>query len=300
MKDKLTGTDLLILCMVLVWGINYPLIKLVLYQFLPMSFNILRFSLASLLLLFIVRLFQPKGFRFSRADLPRLFLLAILGNTTYQLLFIYGINKTTASSASLIAATIPIFTGIFSALLRYERIRLIGWVGISCSFLGIFLIIKGKGRGDPLLVGETVGDVMILVSTLSWALYTVLAKPMLKKYPPLILTSYAMIIGTIFLYPFAISDLKQQDWGRITTSGWLILGYSFSLAIALGYVIWYRGVGRIGGVRTAVYSNLTPIFAIIFSFLILREELSYTQLIGGLVVGLGVYLVRFRRGIEQV
>jgi drug/metabolite transporter (DMT)-like permease len=300
MNERIKATDFQILSMVFIWGLNYPFIKFALSQFLPMSFNILRFSLSSIFLLILVKLFPDKDISFKGVDMPRLFLLALLGNTAYQLLFIYGIEKTTASVAALIAASIPIFTGIFSILWGYERIKLIGWIGILLSFCGIFFIIQGRGGGDPLLERGFVGNLMLIGATMCWALYTVIAKPMLKKYPPLILTAYAMALGTVFLWPFAVEELILQDWAVITTNGWLALSYSFSLAIGLGYVVWYRGVSHIGGVRTAVYTNLTPIFAVIFSFFILGERLKYTQLLGGLVVGLGIYLVRFRGGIEEV
>ncbi len=293
MSRRFTGVDLLLVLMVFIWGINYPAIKRALRDFYPLSFNLPRFILASLFILFLLKVTE-KSISFRRRDWLPILALALLGHTTYQLLFIYGIYHTSVSNASVIMAATPIFVALLSSFSRYERVKLLTWVGIFLSFFGIYLIVKANSGGWKLEGFSYKGDFLIIGCAVCWSLYTVIAKPLLKRYSPLRLTAVSMALGTLFLIPFSIKELWQQDWHRIAPISWLTLVYSFSLAIAIGYTIWYIGVARLGATRTSIYSNLVPVAAIFFAWLFLAERLVLEQIVGAAMVLVGVYLTRIR------
>lgn len=264
-----------------------------------MSFNIIRFISASALVLFFLFL-REKKIWVEKSDWGRILLLGIFGHTCYQLLFIYGINKTTASNASLIMASVPILIGIMSSLSGYEKVRPFAWIGIFLSFFGIFLIIRADVNGFNFTSAHFKGNILILLSAISWAIYTVVAKPMLKKYSPLKLTAVSMAIGTLLLIPFSLNELKKQDWQSISFPAWMGLIYSSILAIALGYTLWYIGVEKVGTTRTAIYSNLTPVLAAFFAWQILAELITIYHLIGAAVIFTGIYLTRFNAGKKRM
>jgi len=236
----------------------------------------------------------------EKKDWKKIILLGLIGHTCYQLLFIYGINNTTASNASLLMASVPILTGIISSLSGYEKVRPIAWIGIFLSFFGIFLIMKANPAGFNFASAHFKGNVLILLAAVSWATYTVFAKPLLTKYSPLILTAITMCIGTILLIPFSINELKRQDWQSISALAWVGLIYSSFLAIALGYVIWYKGIEKVGTTRTSIYSNLIPVLTALFAWQILSERLTIYHLIGASVIFTGIYLTHFNKGKKRM
>ena len=293
MSQRFRGVDLLLLAMVLIWGVNYPGIKRALRDFYPMSFNVLRFIFASLFILFLLKLVE-KGVPLRRRDWLSILGLALFGHTFYQLLFIYGIYQTSVSNASVIMASSPIFVALMSSFSRYEKVHLWTWVGIFLSFFGIYLMVKANFGEWNLISLSHKGDFLILGGAVCWSLYTVIAKPLLKRYSPLRLTAISMALGTVFLIPFSFKEMLEQDWHRIAPISWLVLLYSFSLAIAIGYTIWYIGVAKLGATRTSIFSNLVPVAAIFFAWGFLAERLTLWQMLGTGMVLVGVYLTRIK------
>jgi len=293
MRHRFRTVDLVLVLMVLIWGVNYPAIKRALKDFSPMSFNLPRFILASLFILFLLKVME-KGVPIRHRDWLPILALALLGHTIYQLLFIYGIYHTSVSNASVIMATTPIFVALISSFARYEKVKLWVWVGIFLSFFGIYLIVKANSGEWNLIGFSNKGDFLIMGGAVCWSLYTVIAKPLLKRYSPLRLTAISMALGTVFLIPFSFKEMVEQDWHRIAPISWLILIYSFSLAIAIAYTIWYIGVAKLGATRTSIYSNLIPVAAIFFAWVFLAERLTLWQMLGTGMVLVGVYLTRIK------
>lgn len=283
--------DLMLLTMILIWGINYAIVKAALAEMTPLSFNSARFILASVLTLLSLKLIEG-DVGFARGDWWRFLGLGLIGNTCYQLLFINGIDRTTAGNSALLLATTPIFISLIGAAVGVERVGKLAGVGVFFSFAGILMVIVGSGK-ELSLTRETIeGDMLILIGAAVWSLYTVLSKPMLARYSALKLTALAMAGGTPFIVLFSIPQLLAQDWAAVSWQGWLGLLFSGSLAIALAYIIWNLGVSKVGGTRTAVYSNLSPVIATTFAWLTLGEAITAFMVVGAAMIFLGIYLTR--------
>ncbi len=283
--------DLMLLIMSLIWGINFAVVKAALAEMTPLSFNSIRVILASALTLLSLKLIEG-DVGFIRGDWWRLLGLGLIGNTCYQLLFINGIDRTTAGNSALLLATIPIFVSLTGAALGVERVEKLAWVGVFFSFAGILMVIVGSGKELSLAKGTIEGDVLTLIGAAAWSLYTVLSRPLLSRYSALKLTALAMAAGTPFIVLFSIPQLLAQDWAAVSWQGWLGLFFSGSMAIALGYIIWNTGVSKIGSTRTAVYSNLSPVIAAIFAWLTLGEAITAFMVVGAAMIFLGIYLTR--------
>jgi drug/metabolite transporter (DMT)-like permease len=286
----LGSTDLLLLLMTLIWGSNFTAIKYSLEDLLPLSFNALRFTLASLVMLMIA-LLSRDGFKLAPGDGLRLFLLGLLGNTFYQSLFITGMAHTRAGNAALILATTPLFTAILSRIRKHEYFTASGVSGLFLALAGIVMIVIG-GRGE-VSIGETVlGDSLLLATTVCWSLYTVGSKQLVHKYGSMKATTVMITSGTPLLLLVCAPSLLRQDWSRVRPIAWAGVVYSGLFAIALAYLIWSYGVRRIGSTRTAIYSNITPIVALLVAWLALGETPTLGQLAGAVVIFAGIYLVR--------
>ena len=277
--------------MVLFWGANISIIKVAMRHFDPVVFNCLRFTIASLTMLFLYRrVFQD---RMEKKELLSLLLLGVLGNTIYQFLFIYGVSFTYVSHTSILLGTAPIFTAAMSSLMGFETVRKKLWLGIVLSFTGVVLIVFGGKDFDPVNLHGNIGDLFIVLASFVWSIYTTFSKKVVSEYSSRHYIMYTVVFGTLFLVPISLPAFPRQDWGALGFYDWGALIYSALLALVFGYSAWYYGVQKLGSTRTATYSNLTPVAGLAIGMIFLGERLSILQWLGALVIFLGLMLNRF-------
>ena len=277
------------LALVVIWGVNFPIVKIAFREMTPMVFNALRFGGATVLLLAVswcTREPLP-----PRAAWPGLVGLGIIGHAIYQISFINGLALTTAGNSALILSMVPLFIAALTSLLRMDRVAPRTWIGIVFAFAGLLLLITGRG-GLHLGTATLAGDILTLFCSLCWATYTVFSRPLLRTMSPLQLTTLTMAAGAPVLLAASIPQLLLQPWAAVSWQALAALAYSTVLAVAVGYVVWYASVQAVGGPRTAVYSNLIPIVALLASWLLLGETLGPVQAAGAAVVLAGVSLAR--------
>lgn len=288
---KLGSTDLLMLLAIIFWSVNFPLIKIALLEFTPLGFNGIRLAFASVVLL-LVLVFSGEGFSFSGDEKKKLLVMGLSGNTCYQLLFIQGLDLTTASNTAIIIALAPVFITALSSLFKHERLNWAAWLGILVSFIGFFFVISKQPGSFSFSWRSLGGDVMILLGNLFWAVYTVLSKPLLENHSPLKVTSVSMAIGTFFYLPFCLKPMIDLPYQKISPEAWAALFYSGLFALVISYVIWYASVKKVGNSRTAIYDNFVPVLTALFAYLFIGERISIFQVSGMLIIFLGVYLTR--------
>lgn len=283
--------DLAVALLVLIWGSNFAVVKAALSEFSPLAFNALRFVIASALMLVFLRLAGMRV-RIERRDVPVMIGLGILGNTAYQVLFILGIDWTLAGNAALMLAAVPIFVALMSVVLGHEKIHLMAWIGIFLSVAGIGFVVLGGDR-DVSFGGETVrGDLTMLAAAVLWSAYTVGSSRFVRKYGTLPTTALTMWIGAAGLVLIAMPSLRAQAWSGISGWAWAGLLYSSVLGIAVAYLLWYYGVRHLGSSRTATYSNVIPLVALIVAWILLGEQPGLTQIVGAALILGGIGITR--------
>ncbi len=289
-RDDLS-TDLGLLVLVLIWGINFSVIKVSLAEIPPLAFNALRFPLACALLAVLLRLRGPLPWP-AKGDLARLIVLGLLGNVAYQFFFIFGINATRAGNASLILATTPVWTTALSTLRGHESPQPAVWGGVLGTVGGMALVVLG---GDSALgvEGTTLkGDLLLVGASVTWSVYTVGANNFVRTYGSLPVTAWTLWVGTAGLVLAGLPSLLDTPAREISP---LALGgvvYAGALAIGVAYALWYRGVQRLGNTRTAAYSNLVPLVALLVAWVWLGEVPTLLQMSGAAVIIASVSLAR--------
>jgi drug/metabolite transporter (DMT)-like permease len=288
---KIGKTDLLMLMTVLFWAVNLSAIKIALRELTPHAFNAIRLTIASLVYLGLLAFGRGRT-ALARGDGWKAVGLGVLGITAYQLFFIQAISLTSASTASVIMATSPIFIALLSTALGQERIHWAGWVGILISFAGFFLVVASGNGGSVFNGNGTRGAILIILANICWAGYTVFSKPVLERSSPVGLAAVGTAAGTFLYLPFTVKEVAAIEWHKISWAGWGAILYSGLVAIVFCFIIWYISLREVGSSKTGIYSNLTPIFAVAFAGFFLGERFSTSEAIGSAVVLAGVYLTR--------
>ncbi len=282
--------DLFLLLMVSIWGANFAVVKFALEDFYPLSFNAIRYLIASTLLTIAVRA-QHLQRNIERRDLIQLIGLGVLANCVYQIMFIEGINLTLAGNTALILGATPVFVTLLSAWRGHEQLGRRSLVGIAASFLGVILIVFSSHETIELR-GTFIGDLLVFGCTLLWPIYSVGLRPLMVKYGDLECTRITMISGTIPLVLIAIPSLRSQPWDQVRPGAWGGLMFSAVLAIAVCYSIWNYGVRHVGNTRTSNFSNLTQVVTLLVAWPFLGERPKPGQVVGMVIIFFGIYLTR--------
>jgi drug/metabolite transporter (DMT)-like permease len=285
-RFSLAPIDLLLLLMVLIWGGNYSLVKASFAELPSLPFNALRLSLASLLFLVMLARRRPA---LLRRDWIVLVLLGFVGHFIYQLSWMNGLVWTSVANSALILGCSPVVVAVGTALMGYERIPRIHWVGAALSVLGIYLVV---GHGAGLSTQSLKGDGLTLLAVVCWAFYTIGSRTLLQRFSPLVVTGYSMVFGTLLFLPVATPELLAVHWHAVSARTWASVCFSAVFALVVAYLVWYTAVQRIGNVRTSIYSNVTPIVAMFVAWVTLGEPLTGPQIAGATAILGGVGLTR--------
>ena len=290
----MTRVDLYLLLTAIIWGSNYSVIKFVLQEVPPRTFNALRLSIASVVFLVVIYATRRREHvaRLTARDWAVVLLLGVIGQFGYQMLFITGLERTSVMNASIIIACTPAAVSIASAAVGHERLPLPHWLGTALSFVGVSLIVVGGAAAG---VSSPSGDLMMVACVLCWTVYTVAGRPLLARYSPLVITGLSMAIGTALFLPFSIPDFARTQWADVRLVAWVCVVFSSLLALNFSYTAWYTGVRHLGSSRTSIYSNVVPVAALLVAMVWLGERLAGIRLLGAVLVAAGVLLTRWRR-----
>jgi drug/metabolite transporter (DMT)-like permease len=270
----------------LFWGLSFVSSKAILNTgFPPMTMVFLRFLIASIVLVPLQRFLDP-GFRLQKQD--RLFLLfsAIFGIFFYFLCESRGIKYTSASNAALITAIIPALTVGAEYLLFRTGVRWFQIAGIALSIVGVYLVVqKTPGQYDRAFLG----NLLMFGACLSWVAYNMFSRNLHKGLKGVNLITFQSVIGTVLLLPMALSEARSWSFGNLGV--WLNLIYLGVICTALSFFLYLYALARLGPVRVTSFINLLPVVSVVGGMVILGERLLVAQMIGGVVIILGVFLV---------
>jgi drug/metabolite transporter (DMT)-like permease len=282
-------TDLLLLITSTIWGVNYTVVKYGTGVMDPLAYNGARVALAAVVFGWIA--WRRAGPSVSRRDMWILLGLGVLGNGVYQLLFVVGVAHTRAGSAAIVLASAPVFIALLGRFLGIERVGLRGYGGVLLSILGIALVIMG-GAARPTGDSTLYGNLIVLAGAFCWALFTVLLEPFTHRVSLVDISALTLIGGAIPLVAFSAPAMLATPWANVRPLTWAAIAYSGIGSLVIAYLFWYRGVRLIGPTRTAIYSNLQPVIALLVSWALLSEVPTAWQGVGAATIIAGVILTR--------
>jgi drug/metabolite transporter (DMT)-like permease len=282
-------TDLLLLTMAVIWAINFVVVKYATHVFNPVAFTGLRVATAAAFLVPVAYL--RGGFALPRRDVIGLLFLGVIGNGLYQLFFVHGVARTRAGNAALIVAAAPAFIALAARARGLERVKRMTIAGIALSMVGVGLVIVGSAKptnGEVTLLGS----VLVFFGVLCWTFFTIGLQPYTKRIDVIQLSAVTMVGGAVPLLIASMPALIRTNWSAVSVGGWAALFYSSVISMGVAYLFWYRGLRVLGPTRSAVYTNLQPIVALMVAWAFLGEIPTIFQSVGAATIIAGVFLTR--------
>ncbi len=277
----------LLLVAVVIWGWTYVATKIVVAEIGPVEIFGLRLALG-LPFLGVVVLAKRVPLRFTRADARPL----LLGGALFTLHFlvqIAGLATTTATNTGWIISVTPLVLAVLSFLFLGERIGWRGVAGIAIATLGILLLVS-RGRLTDLSWLRSAGDWLVLASTLTWALYTVATRNLVRRHHPLAVTFAILLLAaaaTAVLFA-ATADLALVR--ALSPRALVALLYLAIPGLALGQWFWQEGVAKLGAARAGLYLYLEPLATVALAVPLLGESFGPVVALGGALVLTGVFV----------
>jgi len=291
------SADALLLATVVFWSFNFAVVKYALdHGFHPLVYAALRFGIGSLLFAGIT-VGREGSLRVRRGDIWLLAGAAGVGIYLNQMAFVYSVEFASASTVALVFGTLPIFVAAISWVARIERAHLRHWLAVIVSFTGVAFVAGGGSGG---LTGDLGGILLALGASVTWAAYSVLVGPLMRRYSPYRISAVVGLVSMIPLTATAGPALADLDWGALTLLDWGALAYSMLFAFVLTNVTWFTAIDKVGANRAALYANLQPFLGAAFAVLALSETMGALQIAGGVVIAAGILLARPRRGPAEI
>lgn len=279
------------LCLVVfLWSGAFVGIKVLLEHASIWTIAFLRFALTTVCL-FAALGVSGKGRRpIARGHLRWFLLMGLTGVAAYHLSLNLGERYISSNVASLIVASMPVMTAVLAILFLGEEVSATKWAGIALAIAGVVVLVLWGTPDAELTVRNAAGATVTALAPLSWAVYTIVSKRLVRTYGPLTLATYALGIGTLMLAPFAIGptlhdlpDLTATDWAWIAFLG---IGCS-----ALAYVLWFRALEVLDASSVAAWVYLVPLLGQVWAAVVLGEHVTAFLAVGGAMVLAGVIVI---------
>jgi drug/metabolite transporter (DMT)-like permease len=291
------SADALLLVTVVIWSINFAAVKYGLENgFEPLVYATLRFGIGSFIFAGITYA-REGALRVSRRDIWLLAGAAGLGIYLNQMAFTFSVKLTTASTVALVFGTLPIFVAILAWLTGIERAHMRHWLAVIVSFSGV-AFVAGGGTGE--LSGDLGGILLALGAAVTWAGFSILIGPLMRRYSPYRISAVVGLAAIVPLAATAAPQLASEDWDAIKLLAWGALAYSLVLSFVVTNVLWFTAIDRVGANRASLYANLQPFLGAAFAVVLLSETMTVLQIVGGVVIAVGILIARVRRAPAEI
>jgi len=295
LKNNILKAHIALLSANVIYGANYLIAKGVMPDKIgPSAFVFLRIVGAGLLFWFIKLYIKEKV---DTKDFPRLILCGLLGVATNQLLFFHGLNLTSPIDASIIITAIPIVAVVFGSLLLKEKITKNKLLGITVGGIGAVLLIAYGNQSEG--TSSLLGNLFVFITAISFGLYLVLVKPLMKKYNSITIVSWVFLFGFICMFPFGIKDAINTDFSAFTSQtyfavAFVIIGPTFLANLFNIYALNYVSPSVNGSyiyLQPAISFIMVGIYAYVLEYSEYAQDINPVKITSCFLVIIGVYLI---------
>ncbi len=287
MKNN-TKAHVFVLAANIIYGINYSIGKVALAAMSPIVIVAFRVSIATLNFWLLAAMISPE--KTERADHKKFMIASLFGVVINQLLFFKGLSLTSEMHSALIMITTPLLVLIMAWIILRDRITLTKLSGIILGAIGVAILIMA-GSADTQSSASIAGDLCIMANAASYAIFLVLAKPLMKKYAPLTLAKWIFLYAFIPVLLFAANDISKTDFSAIPQQAWWALTGVVFGATVLAYLFNILGLRYGSPTLVSIYIYTQPVIASLVALILGTDSINTAKIISAILVFSGVALV---------
>lgn len=271
------------------WGVSFVSTKAVLEKLDPFTLLVLRFGIGAVFLYILLVLLKER-ILINLKYIPHLIVLGILGVFIHQVIQASALLTIDASSAGWMISLSPVFTVILSMIFLHERMTLIKAVGMILAIFGV-LLVTTAGSDKSFEPALNIGYLLMLLSTLNWAVYSVLLKKLNIPSSPLVITFFMSLIGFILTLPFLIRNKGWESISLLHAGEWAHLLFLGVFVSGVAYWYWAKALKVLEATQVSVFLYLEPLATLIAAVLLLHEKIILISILGGIIIIIGVIFV---------
>ena len=276
----------------LIYAANYIITK----EVIPLHIGaigmvLIRVASACIVFFLLHALFIREGIQ-SKKDFFSLAICGLFGVAINQMLFFKGLSLTNPINPAIIMTTTPILVLIASYFVLKEVINSFKILGIFLGVIGALILITMSSNSEfSLNASNAFGDLLVFINALSYGLYLVLVKPLMKKYHPLTIMKWVFFFGVFYVAPFGYEDLKVAEWTSMPSYVFWCMAYIVFLVTVAAYFLNIWSLNILSPTIVSFYIYLQPILASIIAILLDKDQLNATMVFCSILIFLGVYFV---------
>jgi len=275
---------------IVIWALNFTVTRYILqHGFHPLAYSSVRYGIAATLFATFTYGYE-RSLAVRRRDIVLLVGAAGVGIWLNQLSYVYAIKFTNASTTALILGTTPIFAALIAFVIGLERVSNWFWAATAVSFGGVALVAAGSGG----VSGDVKGDLLGVATAATWAAYSVAIAPLMRRYSPYRISAIVLLIGWVAVAATGSHQLATQSFD-LGWKVWALLAFAVLGPLVLTNILWFKAVDRVGPSHATLFANLQPFLAVVFAVLLLSEDISWLQILGGAAIGVGIWMARRRQ-----
>ncbi|MEH7084328.1 DMT family transporter [Neobacillus drentensis] len=272
------------------WGSAFIAGKIAVQDFEPATVAFLRFLGAAVLLFPLMWLTEKNRIRPTLKDYGLFAVLGLTGIALYNICFFIATKHAPVIKSSLFIASNPVLIVLLSGIFLKETITKNHIIGMMIALIGVTFIITDGHVFSLFEIGFETIDFVLLGAVISWALYSVVGKVVLKKFSSVESTTYAVAFGTLFLLPFAFVETRWKDVQHADISTWIAIAHMSIFVTVVAFIMYYYGIKEIGAAKASIFINVMPVSAVLMATIFLNETFTLAHGIGAAFVLSGVYL----------
>ncbi len=289
---------LALILVAIIWGANFGISRWAMDVFSAEIFVFLRFGLAIPFLFLILKRLEG-SVQVEKRDLLKLAVIGLFGVTALELLVMYSIKFTTLANASLLnVAPWPIFAALFAPLFTKEVITKKVVTGGAVALVGVALIILGGNDSLDLSSQYMLGNILALSISLIGALFNLACMPLMKKYSPMKVTTWYILFGTIWLFPFTFGGWGNVQWSSLSMPVWGAIAYNVLLCTLFAFVAWNFAMNKVGATKSNFFRYVVPAAAAVTGALFFGESIMLAQVIGAIIIMSGLVWIGLEKKVE--
>lgn len=276
----------------LFWGLSFVATKAALREVTPVTLIFSRFALGTAALFFILGI-RREPIMPPRDAWPMLMAMGFVGVFVHHMLQAHALVLTSAVHTGWLIGLTPIWAAVLAAAFLGERFGPRKVLGLVLGALGAILVItRGEISSRSLALPTTRGDLMILASTVNWAVFTVMSRNTLRRVGSRRAIAVSELIGWVMLAPFFVKESGWREYHALSSTAVIAIGFLGVACSGLGYLFWYAALERIDASQVAAFLYLEPLVTFSAAVVLLGESVAWTTIVGGLLVLVGVLAVQ--------